>query len=141
MSLKIIEKSTLLSSYIADTMALIIRLEGRKMPDKSKQLFELAEQGKSELFIPAIVLSEIGYLSERNKIDTDLKKVKHYFDSYKKISELPLDFETINTAFTITDIPELHDRLIAATGKRLGIPIITNDPAIRESKHVKTVWK
>jgi len=122
-------------------MAFILRLEGRKMPDKSKALFEQAEQGVAEIIIPAMVLAEIGYLAEKGKIDADLEKVKQYFHSHKNVTELPLTFEIIKTAFSIDDIPELHDRLIAATGKELNIKIITNDYEIQASEHVKTVWK
>jgi len=44
----------------------------------------------------------------------------------------PLSFEILKTAFEIDDIPELHDRLIAATARYLGLPIITNDPVIKK---------
>ena len=36
-------------------------------------------------------------------------------------------------------LPELHDRLIAATAKHLDLPIITNDPDICASEFVTTV--
>jgi predicted nucleic acid-binding protein len=32
------------------------------------------------------------------------------------------------------DIPELHDRLIAATAMHLDLPLITNDPVISKSE-------
>ena len=130
-----------MNKYVADTMAVVLRLEKRKMPDASKQLFEQAEHGKVEIFIPAMVFSEIGYLSEKNKIDTGLEEVKQYLGKHSHIKELPLTFEIVKTAFSINDIPELHDRLIAASAKELDIEIITNDPDIEESRYVKTIWK
>ena len=51
----------------------------------------------------------------------------------------PLSFDIIKTASTINDIPELHDRLIAATAKYLELPLISNDPEIRDSEHVKVL--
>jgi len=48
----------------------------------------------------------------------------------------PLSLEILKTAAEITDIPELHDRLIAATARHLDIPIITNDPEILNSSFV-----
>ena len=39
-------------------------------------------------------------------------------------------------ASEITDIHELHDRLIAATARYLDLPLITNDPVIRASEFV-----
>lgn len=40
----------------------------------------------------------------------------------------PLSFDILKTASEIDDIPELHDRLIAATARYPGLPIITNAP-------------
>ena len=39
----------------------------------------------------------------------------------------------------INDIPELHDRLIAATARYLDLPLITNDPIIRDSSFVEVL--
>ena len=49
----------------------------------------------------------------------------------------PLSLEILKTAIDINDVPELHDRLIAATARYLDIPIITNDPQILKSRFVK----
>jgi predicted nucleic acid-binding protein len=43
-------------------------------------------------------------------------------------------------AFEISDIPELHDRIIAATAIHRNAPLITNDPVIAASKFLKTLW-
>jgi len=60
------------SEYVVDTMALVLRLERRKLGRKIKTIFEKAEMGRMSLFIPAMVLAEIGYLSERNKKNLEL---------------------------------------------------------------------
>ena len=88
-----------------------------------------------------MVLAEIAYLAEKNKIDTDLQEAEVYIDKYKNIKERPMTINTVKMAFDIDDIPELHDRLIAASGKALDIEIITNDPDIQKSRHVNTIWK
>jgi hypothetical protein len=46
----------------------------------------------------------------------------------------------LQSAAQITDIRELHDRLIAATARLLDVALITNDPVIHASAFVKTVW-
>jgi len=123
-----------------DTMALVLRLEKRKLPSKVKSLFVEAEMKQSILLIPTIVFAEIGYLSEKGKIDTSLKECQHYMEENPNIKGWPLDFQIIICAFEITDIPELHDRLIAATAMFHKIPIVTNDPVIQKSKFVTTLW-
>jgi len=127
--------------YVADTMALVLRLERRKMPISAKEKFEEAENGQAEILIPAMVFSELGYLAENNRIDTDLQEAQKYLDNHQHIKEQPLTLEHVKTAFEIDDIPELHDRLIAAVGKQLDAEIITNDPEIQSSVMVKTIWK
>lgn len=51
-----------------------------------------------------------------------------------------MSFAVVENASQITDIPELHDRLIAATAKSLNLDLITNDPKIQASQFVSTVW-
>jgi predicted nucleic acid-binding protein len=128
------------NKYVADTMAFILRLEQRKMPHEIRSIFMQAENGLTEINVPAIVFAELGYLSEKGKIEITLKDAHEYLEKNRAISVYPLTFEIIEHAFRIDDIPELHDRLIAATAKALNVPILTNDPDIRNSSHVETVW-
>ena len=53
--------------------------------------------------------------------------------------EEALTIDIIKSAFEITDIPELHDRLIAGTARYLDIPLITNDPVILRSAFLQCV--
>jgi len=50
-----------------------------------------------------------------------------------------VDKELINSFVIDTDIPKLHDRMIAATARYLDIPLITNDPEIKDSEFVNTL--
>ena len=110
------------------------------MPERSRQLFNLAESGDLQLIIPAMTLAEIGYLSEKNRIEISIDTVNAYIDRYQTVSIYPIDFEIIKTCFQIYDIPELHDRLIAATALHLHCELITNDPKIVASIAVETIW-
>ena len=40
----------------------------------------------------------------------------------------------------IDDVPEMHDRIIAATALAQGAAIITKDESLRRSKAVEVVW-
>lgn len=93
---------------------------------------------RSTVIIPAIVLMEVLYLFEKNRIDIGLLQTEDLFKSQNYQFE-PLSFEILKTASEIDDIPELHDRLIAATARYLDLPIITNDPVIRDSRFVEVL--
>lgn len=132
--------SILLNSYVADTMAIIIRIEKRKSGQQAKSIFEAAEQQTVKIFVPAIVFAEVLYLSERQKVRCSLKNIELYFQQYPNIQELPLSFSIAQFCATIDDIRELHDRLIAATALSINVPLITNDPVIQSSHYISTVW-
>ncbi|MFT6845819.1 MAG: PIN domain nuclease of toxin-antitoxin system [Flavobacteriales bacterium] len=87
-----------------------------------------------------MVFAEIGCLSEKQRIDSNLEDVQSYIKKHRMVNEAPLLVSTILVAFEIHDIPELHDRLIAATSVQNNFIIITNDPSIRNSKGVTSVW-
>ncbi|MBN1639509.1 MAG: PIN domain-containing protein [Ignavibacteriales bacterium] len=128
------------NNYVTDIMALIIRLEKRKLSQKIRAIFEAVEKGKINLMIPAMVLAEIGYLSERNKIDTNLHEVQDYCQKLPTVTIEPITAEVIYRSFEIDDIPELHDRIIAGTASLKNLELITNDPMIIKSKYVSTIW-
>jgi PIN domain nuclease of toxin-antitoxin system len=128
------------NKYVADTMAIILYLEKRKLPQPVKEIFSSFEKGNNELIIPAITAAEIGYLSERKRIDTNLSELTALISRYKNVSLSPLVLEIISIAFHIQNIPELHDRLITATAKFHQAALITNDPVISDSKVVETIW-
>ncbi len=130
-----------MNKFVIDTMAYILYLERRKMPEVSKLIFQKAEKGELQIFIPAMVIAEIAYLSEKNRIDTNLEEVRNHLTNNQSFKEQILSFEIIEASFKINDIPELHDRLIGGTASFLNCKLITNDPLIEKSKFVKTIWK
>lgn len=127
-------------SYVSDTMAVVLRLEKRRISLAVKEVFAKAEAGDVNLFIPAMVVAEIGYLAERKRIDTSLNSVLSYVQEWSTISVDAMTEQVVIKAFQISDIPELHDRIIAATASYYNAPLITNDPLIAASKFVETLW-
>ena len=131
---------SLASEYVTDTMALILHLENRKSSQTVKEIFDSADQDKTTIYIPAMVFAEILYLSERQRITLNLFEVEKHLKSFQNYRELPMSFEIVRNALQITDIPELHDRLIASNANHLDLELITNDPKIQASKFVRTIW-
>jgi len=123
-----------------DTMALVLRLEQRKLPQHVRNVFSETEQGECQIVIPAMVFAEIGYLSERGRIDLTLDDVRMYCTRHPTITESALTQAIVAHSFTIDDIPELHDRLIAGTASYQHIPLLTNDPVITQSQHLTVIW-
>jgi PIN domain nuclease of toxin-antitoxin system len=125
---------------IADTMATVLHLENRRMPETAKQWFVAAEQGIKQLGISAMTLAEIGYLSEKKRISLTVEQVLTYVRQHDRIQIVPISAVVVEQTFRIHDIPELHDRLIAATAACRAVPVITNDPHITASQFVRAEW-
>lgn len=132
--------SILAAEYVADTVALVIYLEKRRLGGDSQLIFDSAENSNTIIHIPAIVFAEILYLSEKGRISTNLQDVKNLLRANPNFRECPLTQEIIETTEQITDIPELHDRLISATARHLNLELITTDTKIQNSAFVKTIW-
>ena len=127
-----------MNSYVTDTQALVKFMMGLKViNDNCHQAFLRADRGES-IIIPAIVLMEILYLFEKNRISVNLLQTKDLLKSRNYQYE-SLSIEILMVATEIKDIPELHDRVIAATAKHLDLPISTNDPVIMNSTYVKVL--
>ena len=106
-----------MTDYVTDTQALVKFMIGKKViNEKSHQAFLSADKGECTIIIPAVVLMEVLYLFEKNRIEVGLFHVEDLLKGQNYQFE-PLNMEILKTAFEIDDIPELHDRLIAATAR------------------------
>ena len=126
--------------YVADTVALILRLEKRAMGGNARQVFLAVGQGQAKLLLPAMVFAELMYLVGRKRITATLSDVEVYLSTYPACREAPLTLAIVKAAQTITDISELHDRLIAATAIHYKAVLLTNDMTISASTHLQTLW-
>ena len=128
------------SEFVTDTMGLVLRIERRRFGLKAKSIFEAVESGEAIIYVPALVFAEIFYLFEKQRITVSLHSVADYMKQHPNFKEHPMNIAVIQSAAEITDIQELHDRLIAGAARLLDLELITNDPAIQASTFVKTLW-
>jgi len=127
--------------YLADTVALVRHLRGgRGLGRRVRTILGEADEGHHTIAISGITLMEILYLSERRRIPVDLTTLDNLLTHSSNYAVVAIGFEVVKTTAAIDDIPELHDRLIAGTAAWLGVPILTNDPAMMASQHVQTLW-
>jgi len=83
------------------------------------------------------------YLVEKNRLSVavyaDLKKALH--DPGHVLQEAPVTAEIIDAMLEVprADIPDMPDRIVAATAAYFGVPTISRDARIRAS-NLQTVW-
>ena len=129
-----------MNKYVIDTQALIKFLNGMKVINENIDLIlRKTDRGENIIIIPSVVLFEIGYLHEKKKIPISITDVEKIINDSINYVEEKLSINIIKSAFEITDIPELHDKLIAGTARHLNRPLITNDPVILKSSFVDCV--
>ncbi len=89
-----------------------------------------------------MTLVEIVFLAERGRIAPDsLDQIRLALQAQPLIHEWPIGGGLADFAAKIpkSEIPELPDRVIAATALSLGVPLLTADRVIRASS-VPTIW-
>lgn len=129
---------------VADTHAVIwyIFADPRLSATARTTIEQIAIEG-NQIGFSSITLAEIVYLSERGRINADtLARLLAAVDSEDALLvEIPFDR---NIALTLREvdrsqIPDLPDRIIAASALYLNVPMISRDRRIQLSS-VNTIW-
>lgn len=129
---------------VADTHAVIWYLSGdKKLSNRARSYFENAILSGDQIIVSSISLVEMVYLVERQKITpqqfTDLANELRDPDSI--FVEVTVDLAIARTLSRVdaVQIPDMPDRIIAATALHLNVPIISRDARIQLST-LTTIW-
>jgi PIN domain nuclease of toxin-antitoxin system len=127
--------------YVPDTHALVWYLiADKRLGAHAKTALTLIDQGEHQGIISALVLAEIMYLEERGRIQVNLDELIANLRSNANYSIVPFDSEILRSAKKLKNVPELFDRMIAATAIYFGAILLTRDHVFSESRAIKTVW-
>jgi len=129
---------------VADTHALIWYLfEDKRLSPLAKRFMDNAAKNGEQIGFSAITTVEIVYLIEKERINpetlTRLLEATAMEDA--ALVEIPVTGEIANKMLTISreSIPDMPDRIIAATALHLNVDLISRDGKIKMSK-IKTIW-
>ena len=134
-----------MSDCITDTHGLISYvLNSGELSPTAKNLFISTANSGGNVFVPTISLVEITYLIEKNKFqpallsriisrlnnpNAELKPIELTVEIADKLSQIP--------RFIVPDMP---DRIIAATALHLSLPLATKDRKIQKLQSIQTIW-
>lgn len=128
---------------ITDTHGLIWHVwDDPRMSARAQAVFDDAATAGEEIGVSSISLVEIIYLAEKHKIDPDtLRRVLGLLDLGSYLVEVPVDRPLLAAIGSIprSEVPDMPDRIIAATAIHLGVPLVSRDGKIRASS-VVTIW-
>jgi PIN domain nuclease of toxin-antitoxin system len=133
-----------MSNLVTDTHALIWYLEdSSRLSPAANQAFEECERGEIVIYIPTICLVEIVYLQEKGRISADMKSQLNaaLIAGNSGMILANLTDEVVIALATIPrdSVPDMPDRIIAATAKYLGLPLISRDSRMPLSG-VTIIW-
>ncbi len=129
---------------VLDTHAAIWYLHrSRELSSAALQSIRRAVEGGEPLYVSVISLVETIYLVERGRLPLEaLRRLEAGLkDAVSGLLLQPVDEEVAQAVPRVPRdvVPEMPDRIIAATALRLGLPLITRDQRIA-SAGIKTIW-
>ncbi|MBR8835852.1 MAG: type II toxin-antitoxin system VapC family toxin [Stigonema ocellatum SAG 48.90 = DSM 106950] len=133
-----------MSDVVTDTHALIWYLEDSpRLSRAANKAFEQCDRGEIVIYIPTICLVEIVYLQERGRISANMKAQleAELMAGTNGLVLANLTSGVVDALATIPrdNVPDMPDRIIAATAMHLSLPLISKDSRIPLSG-VSIIW-
>ena len=103
-------------------------------------IFRLAETGAATIVIPAIVVAEFYFLSVKLGQPFTPAALSQRIAPVRGIALSDLGIGQLALLERLPEIPDIHDRLIAAESLYRKAPLLTQDRLLRASTQLETVW-
>lgn len=132
-------------TVVADTHTFIWYLRGsNRLSETALNVLDQTIQNGDLIYIASISLIEIAYLVEKARIpEAAFEQLNQALaDPNTGFRVAPLDLAIAQTIRQIdrATVPEMPDRIIAATALYLNVPLITCDHKIQALQNIQTVW-
>ncbi len=129
---------------VLDTHAVVWYLLGSdQLPEATYSLIDSAAAKGEPTYVSAISVVEIIYLLERQRIAaTALDRLAQELNSdYPLFTIVPLDYQVAERLREVprSIVPDMPDRIIAATALQLGVSLVTRDRRI-QAAGIQTIW-
>src|SRR6476661_2840135 len=129
---------------VTDTHSLIWYLENDpRLGATAQQAFDALDRGEIHVYIPTICLVEIIYLEEKGRITAGLgaKLDAELQGGLSGLMLADLTSQVVHALALISRsaIPDMPDRIIAATSLHMDLPLISKDRKIQVSG-IQTIW-
>ncbi len=132
-------------ALVLDTHALIWYLSGSKeLSQDARTMIATEEKNGASIFVSAISLVEVVYLAERGRLPSAaLRSLEDALaDSSGSLVVTPLDAGVARAVQGISRVavPDMPDRIIAATAVQLDAELVTRDRRLQAALKNRAVW-
>jgi PIN domain nuclease of toxin-antitoxin system len=133
-----------MSACVADTHALIwLVLNDPRLSPAAKAAMQNAAATGNRVFVSTISIIEIIYLIEKGRFPQSLltRIVNALNDPLRELKPALIDEDIAEKVQQIPRamVPDMPDRIIAATALHLNLPLVTADHKIRAAA-IQTIW-
>ena len=127
--------------FVVDTHALWWYLRSpERLTTAASAVFRLAETRNATIIVPAIAVAEFYFLSAKLGQPIPPSDLLAALDAVGGIELSDLGRAQLERLDRFPEIPEMHDRLIAAEAAALDAPVVTRDETLTASVQIETVW-
>jgi PIN domain nuclease of toxin-antitoxin system len=131
-------------AVVVDTHAIVWYLFGdARLSLRAADALDSATAAGELIHVPSICLVELTYLVEKGRLPAIARRrlVQALDDPGTRCLLAPLDRKIADALGSVSrsEVPDLPDRIVAATAVALGAPPISRDAKIRASR-IQTIW-
>lgn len=134
-----------MSGVVLDTHTVIWYLkQSSQLSQAARVAIENALSDGEPVFVSAVSLAEMVYLLEKRRIELsvwqELIRRMRRPNAGLVASPLTMEIAELMSQVPYAAVPDLPDRIIAATALQLGLPLVTRDQGLRSVSQLTTVW-
>jgi PIN domain nuclease of toxin-antitoxin system len=129
---------------VADTHAALWHLFGNlRLSSAARAFIGEAAKLRQKVAVSSVSLAEVVYLIEKGRIPAEAlnELIRALNDTEGVFEEVPLTQQIVMAMRQVSreEVRDLPDRVVAATGLHLRVPVISRDGSIRASS-IHTIW-
>lgn len=133
-----------MSNVIIDTHVIIWYLSNTSKLSQSAETAIDKAVASGFVFVLSISIVELIYLTEKGRIPPDILELLYDIldDNSSGFAAISLTDDIARDMANVpkNEVPEMPDRVIAATGLALDIPIVAKDSSILGCSTIETIW-
>ena len=129
---------------VADTHTALWHLfDDVRLSPAARSFIDEAARQRQKIAIASITLAELVYLVEKQRLPSSAydELIQALNDPEHVFIEAALTSAVVQAMRQVTrdQVPDLPDRIVAATARYFGVPVITCDRQL-QAAHIPTIW-